>query len=260
MEHSSLQPTSLPRKDIWRVFWRSFFVQSLWNFRSLISVGFGISLFPILKRLYHTPEDRRAFLMRHFQFFNAHPYLVSYALGVAMRLEEEIASGHPEVERKLERVKELLISILGSLGDQLFWFTIRPFSLLIGVVGVYILPEMPAKIAALIISFFIYNVPHFYWRYKGIVEGYTFGVDVYRCFQEGRFQKIQKFYTLIGLLLFSAFFTILGVHYWQQGYINLIAFVGSTVYTAGFYYLTRNVYLTIFFTVLFFMLVGIIFL
>ncbi len=235
-------------------------MQSLWNFRSLISVGFGISLFPILKRLYHTPEDRRAFLMRHLQFFNAHPYLVSYALGVAMRLEEEIASGHPEVEHKLERVKELLISILGSLGDQLFWFTIRPFSLLVGVVGVYLLPSIPAKIGVLAFSFFIYNVPHFYWRYKGIVEGYTFGVNVYRCFQEGRFQKIQKFYTTIGLLLFVTFFTILSVHYWQQGSIQMAAFWGSTAYTAGFYYLTRNVYFTILFTVLFFLVVGIIFL
>ena len=252
--------TRLTRKDIWKVFIRSFFVQSLWNFRSLISVGFGISLFPILKRLYQTPEQQRAFLMRHFQFFNAHPYLVSYALGVAMRLEEEIAEGHPEVEHKLERVKELLISILGSVGDQLFWFTIRPFSLLIGIMGIFLAPSLTMKVGALVVTFFIYNIPHFYWRYKGIVEGYEFGVEVYKCFQTGRFQKIQNFYAVTGVLLFATFFAILSIHYWDLSPIRTIVFWGSVGYSAAFYYLTRNVYFTILFTIVFFMIVGFIFL
>ncbi len=253
-------PRKISKRDFLKVFLRSFFVQSLWNFRSLISVGFGISLFPILKKLYKTPEEQRAFLLRHFRFFNAHPYLVSYALGVAIRLEEEIAEGHPDVERKLERVKELLISILGSVGDQLFWFTIRPFSLLIGIVGVYVFPTIEGKIGALGIAFLIYNIPHFYWRYKGIVEGYQFGVEVYKCFQEGRFQRIQNFYATMGLLLFVGFFAILSMHYWQLGGVNAVVFWGSVVYSAGFYYLTRNVYFTILFTILFFIVVGIIFL
>ena len=48
--------------DIFRVFLRSFFVQSVWNYRSLISAGFGICLFPIVKRLYTDPISRKAFL------------------------------------------------------------------------------------------------------------------------------------------------------------------------------------------------------
>ncbi len=250
----------ISKRDLLKVFIRSFFVQSLWNFRSLISVGFGISLFPILKKLYKSPEEQRAFLLRHFRFFNAHPYLVSYALGVAIRLEEEIAEGHPEVEHKLDRIKELLISILGSVGDQLFWFTVRPFSLLIAIMGVYLFPSLGGKVGALVTAFLIYNIPHFYWRYKGIIEGYQFGVDVYKCFQKGRFQKIQNVYAGIGLLLFAGFFAILSVRYWQMGLANALVFWGSMIYSAGFYYLTRNVYFTILFTILFFIIVGIIFL
>ena len=119
--------------DIFRVFLRSFFVQSVWNYRSLISAGFGICLFPIVKRLYKDQASQKAFLDRHLKFFNAHPYMVSYALGVSIHLEEAFASGDESAGKKLDRIKELLTGILGAVGDKLFWSTIKPFSLIMGM-------------------------------------------------------------------------------------------------------------------------------
>jgi len=141
------------RIDIFRVFLRSFFVQSVWNYRSLISAGFGICLIPIVNRLYEDPKAKKAFLNRHLKFFNAHPYMASYALGVSIKLEEDFAAGDAEASQKLERLKKMLVSILGAVGDKLFWSVIKPFSLMVGVLLLYTFQSIPLKIAALFAMF-----------------------------------------------------------------------------------------------------------
>ena len=49
--------------------------------------------------------------------------MASYALGVSIHLEEAYASGDESAGKKIDRVKELLVSILGAVGDKLFWST-----------------------------------------------------------------------------------------------------------------------------------------
>ena len=246
--------------DIFKVFLRSFFLQAVWNYKSLISVGFEICLLPIVKRLYPDAQQSNEFLLRHLKFFNAHPYLASYALGVSIRVEEGIAKGSTQEGNKLDRVKELLVTTLGAKGDQLFWLTIRPFSLIMGVLGLLIFQSIFLKTCVLILVFVIYNIPHLYIRYIGLVEGYKFGLDVYKCLSNDRFKTLEKIYFYVG---FTAFVTFISLIIWQfsnDDPFTILFFIGAIFYSWILYKINRNFYYTILFTVIFFLIFSFLFL
>ncbi|GAB4375629.1 MAG: hypothetical protein Kow0042_21230 [Calditrichia bacterium] len=250
---------TITRWDFFKVFLSSFFLQSVWNFRSLISVGFSICLLPILNKLYDQSESKGEFLRRHLKFFNAHPYFASYALGVSIKLEEMAAKGDSQIPELLDRLKNVLISPLGAVGDRLFWATVKPACLIFGATGILLFSSIEAKIVVLITTFLMYNIPHFYFRYHGIIEGYKHGVEIYKYISHQRFEKLRKIY----LSLLLIFLTILVVAYSfklftiQPGQVAI--FWLSAIYTLIFYRLVKNFYLVALSTTLFFIVVGILF-
>ncbi len=245
----------ISRWDLFRVFLRSFFMQSVWNFRSLLSVGFSVCLFPVIKKLYPDLESKRQFLLRHLSFFNAHPYLASYALGVSIRLEEEAARGEEHAREMLERVKDLLIGPLGATGDLLFWGTIKPATLVFGMAGLVLFHSLPLKIAVLVMAFLLYNVPHFYFRYFGIVEGYRLGVEVYKVVSQQRFEKWRRFYAVLLLGSFLLLISLYALSLWRQSGTIFLAMFLTIGYALVLKRIYDNFYLlgvaTVFFMVLF---------
>lgn len=259
MEARPGKKRNIRKLDILLVFLRSFFLQSVWNYRSLISVGFGICLFPIMQRLYQDVSSRKAFLQRHLKFFNAHPYMASYALGVSIRLEEAFARGDDEACNKLERVKELLASVLGAVGDRLFWFTIKPFSLIIGICGLFLSKTALQVTISLIITFLVYNVPHIYLRLKGILEGYEYGMEIYRRFNKQRFRRISNMYIYFGIFAFLLFLSILIVKMGQESLISVVILIASSLSAAVSYRYTKNLYFTVFLAFVISIAIGIIY-
>jgi mannose/fructose/N-acetylgalactosamine-specific phosphotransferase system component IID len=233
------------KSDIFRVFLRSFFMQSVWNYRSLISFGFGMCLIPVMQRLCKNEKEKSAFLARHFKFFNAHPYLASYALGVSIHLEEAFAAGDPQACQKLERFKQLLISILGAMGDKLFWSTIKPASLVFGVMGVLLFDTFAADVVWLIITFLLYNTPHLYLRYQGIWEGYQLGIDVYKKLNEERYRGLFRFYYVLGTLSLIGVMLLLMTKYFMWDQHALLAFSSLTGFTLVVFNIYKRFYLTV---------------
>lgn len=254
------QTKRIRKSDILRVFLRSFFLQSIWNYQGLLSVGFELCLLPIVKRLYPNEQPRKEFLQRHLKFFNAHPYLASYALGVSIRLEEEIAAGSQEGCHQVERVKDLLITTLGAKGDQLFWLTIRPYSLVVGVMGLFIFESSVLRVGVLILIFIIYNIPHFYIRYIGLTEGYEFGLDVYKCLTNDRFKSLEKIYFYVGIAAIMIFIVLLGWNYYHDDPAKVAILAGSLFYSGILYKINNSLYSTVFFSILFLLLVSVLFL
>lgn len=252
-----MESARIRKWDIFRVFIRSFFMQSVWNYRSLISVGFGVCLIPIVKRLYSDVQSRKDFMGRHFKFFNAHPYMASYALGVSIRMEEAFAAGESGACEKLERIKNLLISILGAVGDNLFWFSIRPFSLLIGVSVLYLLEPAGYGALALAGTFLIYNVPHFYLRYKGILEGYEYGEEIYKCFSKRRFNFLRLVYIWAGVSVFLLFFGIFLIKISVENFLYLGLLAGACLIYGISFRFTRNFYFSVALTLILNIIAGI---
>ena len=105
------------------MFFRLLAVQGAWNYETLLGNGIGFSVEPALRRMPggKDGEAYRAALARESQYFNAHPYLASVAVGALARAELEGAA--PE---RIERFRTALCGPLGALGDRLVWATFLP--------------------------------------------------------------------------------------------------------------------------------------
>lgn len=139
---------------------RSFLLQAVWNTRGMQNVGFCFSMLPLLKGRASDPDERRSFLTRHLGFFNTNPVLASYVIGAAASAE---LKGAPD---EALDVKRTLGGPLGMAGDSLFWGSLRPLATLTGVALAFATRSW-APLALLT----LYNVPHVYFRVRGIVSG-----------------------------------------------------------------------------------------
>lgn len=235
-------PRIITKWDLFKVFLASFFMQAVWNFRSLISIGFSICFFPVLGKLCKTPEMKRDFFQRHLKFFNAHPYFASFALGVSIRLEEMRLAGDTGVTETLDRLKNLLVSPLGAVGDRLFWATIKPASLIFGMVGVFIAPQVWSKFVVLLVTFLMYNIPHLYYRFEGILEGYNHPHDIHRYISQQRFEVLRSLFVYI--LVFSVFSLIVFYSYSliQSEPVFFLFFTLAAIFTIFLNRLVNNFY------------------
>jgi mannose/fructose/N-acetylgalactosamine-specific phosphotransferase system component IID len=185
------------------IFIRSFFIQAVWNFKSMLSVGWTFSMLPIANKIYNDSKEFQNFLYRHLSFFNAHPYLASYALGAIAKLEEDAAILKNKDYEQIEKFKNAIIGPLGAIGDQLFWAIIKPASIIVGFLGLLIFPDIFQKLIFLCIFLILYNIPHIYIRYFGIVQGYNEGLSIYRKLRIESFSSWRKVYSIVGAFAFS---------------------------------------------------------
>ena len=144
-----------------RIFFRSLFVQSSWNFAGLQNLGFFFMIWPELaRRRLPAPQLSRAGL-RHLGNFNTHPYFAGLVAATVIRNEQ--SGGTDEAG---EGLKRSLMCALGAIGDEFFWATLRPFAALVA---------LPAALAgavwAPVLMLAVYNVPHVGVRVWGIRAG-----------------------------------------------------------------------------------------
>jgi mannose/fructose/N-acetylgalactosamine-specific phosphotransferase system component IID len=192
------------------MFIRSFFIQTVYNYQSLLSIGFCYALSPILNKLYQEKESRKRFLYQHLNFFNAHPYFASYAIGAIARIEENQSKEKKEDTAIIERFKNALIGPLGAIGDQLFWETIRPACIFIAITGIVFLPTLHFKLMFLLIVLTLYNIPHISIRLYGLWAGYRRGFDIYKLLNLEKYRKLKMIYMTLGataLGLFTGYHT-----------------------------------------------------
>lgn len=174
--------------DLFRLYMRSFLVQTGWTYDRMLALGFVWILKPLMRKFCRTPGEQRDFLKRHLVSFNANPYLASYALGAVTRLEEDKTP--PE---QISRFKELLRGPLGALGDYLFWQNFRPALLILGL----ILTER-FGIWGVLGVWLIFNLYQLYLRARGMVKGYNLGISISSDLNRGHLQSMIRWSSRMG--------------------------------------------------------------
>ncbi|TVR65133.1 MAG: PTS mannose/fructose/sorbose transporter family subunit IID [Gemmatimonadales bacterium] len=156
-----------------RLFIRLFFVQALWNYRSLLGAGLLWILLPVLRREYGgDAASLEEALARHRRFFNAHPYLAGFAVGALARMEQDRESAE-----LIHRLREVIRGPLGSLGDRFFWAAWLPTTVLLaGAAGLMGLPGW----AVVILFLLTYNAVHLSVRWWSLRTGLEQGRGVAR--------------------------------------------------------------------------------
>lgn len=180
------------------MFLRSLFFQAVWNFKSMLSVGLSFAMVPVVKRLEKNRIEMGRVLKRYLYFFNAHPYLSSFALGAFARLEQDRVNGLIQNEDQIDKFKNALIGPLGALGDFYFWATIKPAAILTGFAGVILFEHLAAQIFSIILMLVLYNLPHLHIRIAGLIKGFNNGYDTYKLLRIEHFARVASLYKILG--------------------------------------------------------------
>ncbi len=186
----------ISRFDLFRLYLRSFFVQNGWCYERMMALGLVWILKPVTKKLFVTTEEQKSFLKRHLLVFNANPYLVNYALGAVVKLEEDKIP-----TEQIERFKSSLRGPLGAIGDRLIWQNLRPALLILGLVLC-----ITIGVWGVLIFWMLFNLYQAYLRAKGIVKGYGLGLRMPEELTKGYLQNMTEWSgrtgaVLLGILL-----------------------------------------------------------
>lgn len=200
---------TLPLPTRIAIFFRLLAVQGAWNYETLVGNGIGFCVEPALRALPGgTGGDAyRQALARESQYFNAHPYLTSVAVGALARAELEGES--PE---RIERFRTALCGPLGALGDRLIWATFLP---LCSFAALVVFGAGGSPMATVLTFLVLYNLGHLGLRIWGLQAGWRRGLAVAQSLGHPLLQRAQpllgRFATaLAGLALPLAIHRIIG--------------------------------------------------
>lgn len=177
-----------------RITLRSTLLQAAWNYETLQAVGFAWSILPGLRRLYPDRRRRGERLRAYLDVFNSNPYLATLGLGVALRLEAEVARGAAGADRRLARLLLALRGTLGALGDELFWAGWRPALGLAGAL-LALATGHPWPALAFLVA---YNGLAQAVRARGVRAGYASGAGIVRVLQDPFWRRATEWARLLG--------------------------------------------------------------
>lgn len=163
---------TLPARVRAAILLRLLAVQGAWNYETMVGNGIGFAIEPALRLLpggRDGPAYREA-LARQSQYFNAHPYLASVAVGAMARAELDGTDA-----AQIERFRTACCGPLGSVGDQLVWAAWLPLCAWMAL-AVFGLGGSPTLTVVVFLT--LYNLGHLSLRVWGLHVGYRSGLRV----------------------------------------------------------------------------------
>ncbi len=213
-----------------KVLFRSFYIQGAWNFERMLGLGVCFCLIPIARRLCRTKEEMADFLSRHLEYFNAHPYMASFALGSISKLEELAIRQNWKDKKPIAIFKNRIIGPLGVIGDALFWNSIKPLASGVGIIFCFFW-----GVSGVIVFLVLFNFAHLYLRIHGLYFSYQAGFDTIRLLSirgtKKYFNALKKVLNfIIGGLFGSMIFWIMKQGYGKKelvlfGFLTMISYL-----------------------------------
>lgn len=194
----------LPRRDLARIYFRSFMIQGLWTLQRAQNLGYIYSLWPVFRRLHPKREDRARAASSHAGYFSTHPYTSGVLLGVVAGLEEDRSEGRGPSTESVLAARSAMSGPLAALGETFFWGTWLPFSLVATLIVGRLGPGWTMVSAVLFLILF--NGPHLVVRAVGLWLGYRWKSEVVAHLAPLRIQSLLPLLAVIGmaLVLFQA--------------------------------------------------------
>ncbi len=174
-----MNSNKIEKKDLMKVFWRSFSMEWSWNYERQMNLSYAYTLIPIIKKLYKTDEQRAQALQRHLEFFNTTPHVSTLILGVSTAMEENNANDPEFDPSSINNIKVGLMGPVAGVGDSLIWGTLRVIA-----TGIGTSLALQGNILGPILFLIVFNVPAIALRYFSMIGGYRLGT--------GFLDKIQK--------------------------------------------------------------------
>ena len=189
----------LTKADRFKMFLRSYFLLSSFNYERMQNGGVAYTLIPAIKKLYSSKADRAAALKRHLEFFNTHPFMANPIFGVTLALEEERANGANVDDAAISGVKIGMMGPLAGVGDPLFWFTLRPIMLSLGASL-----AVSGNVAGPFVFFILWNIMAAAVKWYTQEFGYRAGTAITDDLSGGLLQKVTRGASMMGMFVIGS--------------------------------------------------------
>jgi PTS system N-acetylgalactosamine-specific IID component len=166
--YKNLEPApGIDQKTLNKMAWRSCFLQASFNYERMQAAGWLYAMLPGLEKIHTDKEDLATSMEQNLEFFNIHPFLVTFAMGICLSLEQN------KVDiPTIRAVRVSLMGPLGGIGDALFWMTLVPIT-----AGICSNMAISGSIAGPILFLVIFNAVQFALRFGLMNWSYKMGTQ-----------------------------------------------------------------------------------
>lgn len=190
---------TLDKKTLNKMVWRSLFLQASFNYERMQAAGWLYSILPGLEKIHTNDEDLSRSMTHNLEFFNTHPFLVTFVMGIILSLEQN------KVEiPTIRAVRVAAMGPLGGIGDALFWFTLVPIS-----AGIASNLALQGSIAGPILFLVIFNVFQFIIRYWLMNWSYKMGSEAIDVFTANA-KEFTRAASILGVMVVGALISVYG--------------------------------------------------
>lgn len=161
----------LNKKDLHKIFWRSFALQGSESYTDMQGMGYSFTLLPALKKIYAGQHDKLyESLYRNTELFNTTPHVAPFIMGMSLAMEEQNARDDNFDTEAISSIKAALMGPVAGIGDSFYWGTFRVIA-----AGIGLSLASVGNILGPVLYFLIYTALHFIGRYGSLHLGYKTG-------------------------------------------------------------------------------------
>lgn len=208
------EATELEPKQLRHLAWRSLLLQASFNYERMQAAGWLYSILPGLRHVHKNKKDLSKAMKDHLEFFNTHPFLVTFVMGVILAMEQK-----KEDREAIRGIKVATMGPLGGIGDAMFYLTLLPITASIGASL-----AVEGNILGPIVFLVSFNVIHFGVRFGLMKYGYKTGVKAIAKLKEGT-QHVSRAASIVGLTVVGgliATYVAFNIDYvWKSGEAEL---------------------------------------
>lgn len=166
-QYNNLTPAQpLDKKTLNKMVWRSLNLQASFNYERMQAAGWLYCILPGLEKIHGDNKEDLSISMQHnLEFFNTHPFLVTFVMGIVLSLEQQKADINT-----IRAVRVAAMGPLGGIGDAIFWFTLVPIA-----AGITANMAINGSIAGPILFLLIFNAVQFAVRFFLMHWSYNLG-------------------------------------------------------------------------------------
>ncbi|MEZ8188760.1 MULTISPECIES: PTS N-acetylgalactosamine transporter subunit IID [Vibrio] len=183
----------LTKADINRMAWRSLLLQASFNYERMQASGWLYGLLPALKKIHTNKADLSKAMQGHMGFFNTHPFLVTFVMGIILAMERS--------KQNINSIQSTKIAVgapMGGIGDAMFWLTLLPIC---GGIGADL--ALQGSIMGAVFFFVLFNVVHFGLRFGLAHYAYRMGVAAIPVIKANT-KKVGHAASMVGMTVIGA--------------------------------------------------------
>ena len=183
----------LTSADINRMAWRSMLLQASFNYERMQASGWLYGLLPGLSKIHTNKADLAKSMKGHMGFFNTHPFLVTFVMGIILAMERS-----KQNVNSIQSTKIAVGAPMGGIGDAMFWLTLLPICAGIGADL-----ALQGSIMGAVVFLLLFNSVHFGLRFGLAHYAYKMGVAAIPMIKANT-KKVGHAASIVGMTVIGA--------------------------------------------------------